>query len=125
MRSFQDKKKWRKVMESKPVLGFLSIVILVFSWSVVGLIGKMQETSKNKQAVQARMLELTKNKEKLTADISKLQTDEGMEESIREKFGWVKEGEGVIVVVDDKSAQEPQKEEDSGGIFSFFKNLFK
>ncbi len=112
-------------MESKPVLGFLSIVILVFSWSVVGLIGKMQETSKNKQAVQARMLELTKNKEKLTADISKLQTDEGMEESIREKFGWVKEGEGVIVVVDDKSAQEPQKEEDSGGIFSFFKNLFK
>lgn len=112
-------------MESKPVLVLLGVVVLVFAWSVLGLVGKMAETAKNKKAVEAKIVELTQNKEKLTADISKLETDQGKEDSIREKFGWVKQGEGVIVVVDDKSFEEPESEEGSGGIFSFFKNLFK
>jgi cell division protein FtsB len=125
MRSFQDKKRWRRVMESKPVLVFLFLVILVFAWSVLGLVGKMSETQKNKNEVKAKITELQKNKDKLSANISKLQTDEGIEESIREKFGWVKEGEGVIVVVDSTASEDLDKTEDDGGFFSFFKNLFK
>ena len=126
MRNFQEKKGWRNVMQSKPALVLLGIVVLAFAWSVVGLVGKMRETVKNKTIVEDKIAELQQTKEKLSADIEKLKTEKGVEESIREKFGWVKEGEGVIVVVEDNSSnQTGQEPESSGGFFSWLKNLLK
>lgn len=112
-------------MQSKPVLVFLGIIILVFAWSVLGLVGKMQETIKNKKIADDKIQELQKEKEKLLSDINELKTDKGVEKSIREKFGLAKEGEGMVVVVDDKNP--PVAGEDAGkkGFFSFLKNLFR
>ena len=111
-------------MQSKPALVFLGIVVLFFAWSVFGLVGKMRETVENKKRAEEKIIELQKSKEKLSADISKLETEEGVEASIREKFGWVKEGEGVIVVVEDENADKIEKEK-SGGFFNWLRNLFR
>ena len=47
-----------------------------------------------------------------------------MEESIREKFGLAKEGEGLIVILGD--VKEPKViNKPEGGFFSFFQNWFK
>ena len=125
MKNFQQKRRRRHILESKPVLFILCIVILFFAWSVFGLIGKMQETIKNKEISKAKINELQAEKEKLISDIDKLKTDKGVEESIREKFGLAKEGEGVVVVVEDKDLPEVQEENKSTGFFSFIKNWFK
>ena len=77
------------------------------------------------QAKQQKISDLEARKAKLSEDIKKLGTDEGKEEVIRENFGMVKEGENVVVIVDDKNATEPGKKEESGWIINFFKNLFK
>ncbi len=108
MRSFQKKRKWRNVLHSRPVLFFLIILLLFFAWGVFRFTGKMQETSRNKKIAENKINELQQVKEKLSSDIAKLKTDQGIEESIRQKFGLAKEGEEMIVVVEDKNAPAVQ-----------------
>ena len=124
MKSFQHKRGWKDILQSRPVLVLLGILVLIFAWSVFGFMGKMQITRENRKIAEEKLIELEKQKEKLSSDIAKLKTDEGVEESIRAKFGLVKDGEGVIVIVEDKNPPAvPQQE--SKGFWSFFTDLFK
>jgi len=124
MKSFQKKRSWRNIVQSKPVLVILGIFVLIFAWGVIGFMKKMQTTIENKNIAEEKFLELQKEKDKLSTDILKLKTDSGVEESIREKFGLAKEGEGVIVVVEDEnSTKVPEKK--TNGFFSFFADWFK
>lgn len=100
-------------------------MVLVFAWSVYGFWNKMQETSKNTKIIEDKVAELKLKKENLSANINNLNTEEGKEKIFRENFGLVKEGEGVIIVVEDKNKTEPPKAESSSKITTFFKNLFK
>ena len=111
-------------MQSRPVLVLLGAIILIFAWSVLGFWNKMEETGKNKQAVENKVAELKEQKEKLLADINSLQTEEGKEKFFRENYGLAKEGENVIIVVEDKNLPK-ESVEDSSGFWSFLKNLFE
>ena len=84
----------------------------------------MRETSKNKKIAENKIVELKQQKEKLLSDINSLNTDEGKEKIFRENFGLAKEGEDVIVVVEDKNSSRIE-ENVSSGFFSFLKNLFR
>ena len=126
MANFQKKKdNNRKLIQSKPVLVFLIILTVFLIYNVIGLFIKREETEKNKEIAQNKIIELQKQKEKLTSDIEKLNTEKGLEESIRDKFGLAKDGENMIVIVDDASASIPSTENGKKGFFSFFKKIFK
>ncbi|HBA46130.1 hypothetical protein A2W67_02525 [Candidatus Nomurabacteria bacterium RIFCSPLOWO2_02_40_28] len=125
MRNFQRKRGWRNILESWPVLGFLGILMLFFVWGIIGFMGKMEVTRQNKKIAENKVAELQQEKIKLSSDIAKLKTEGGVEESIRLKFGLAKEGEGLIVVVDDKNSQEEAIDNFSPGFFSFFTKWFK
>ena len=125
MRNFQRKIGWRNIMQSKPVLVLLGILILFFAWSVLGFWNKMEENSKNKKIIEDKVAELKQQKEKLSSDINSLNTDQGKEKVFRENFGLAKEGENMIVVVEDKNPPEVPKTAPSSGFFSFLKNWFK
>jgi len=124
MRNFQEKRGIRHIMQSRLILVFLGVIILVFAWSVIQLVSKAEETAKNKNIAEDKIAELQKGKEKLSSDIAKFQTEKGIEENIREKFGLAKEGENMIVIIEDKNLPEKEKIE-SNGFFSFLKNWFK
>ncbi len=124
MRNFQEKRGFRHIMQSKPALVLLGIIVLVFSWSIIGLVGKAQETTRNKRIAEDKIAELQKKKFVLSSDIEKLKTDSGLEESIREKFGYAKEGERMIVVLDDTKQNQTTPAAPSG-ISGFFKRLFE
>src|ERR1035437_5382267 len=124
MRNFQHRRGWRNIIESKPVLIFGGILVIIFAYSLIGFIGKMQETSRNKEIAANKIAELQKEKDKLSTDIANLKTDAGVEASIREKFGLAKEGEGEIVIVEDKNAPVVNTAS-AGGFFSFFTKWFK
>lgn len=125
MRSFQHKRGFNNILHSRPVLVLLGILVLVFAWGVIGFMGKMEITTENKKIAESKVAELEQQKEKLSSEISKLNTEEGKEESIRERFPVAKDGESVIVIVDDKNSPKVPPEANSGGFFSFLKNLFK
>lgn len=111
-------------MQSKPVLVLLGIVIVIFAWSVLKFWNKMRETERNKEIAEEKVEGLREQKEKLLADIESLNTEEGKERVFRENFGLAKEGEEVIIVVEDKNPPEPLKKSFTSGFFSFLKNLF-
>ena len=95
-------------MESRPVLAVLIILLGAFAWGVLGFFNKMQVTRDNKKIAESKFMELKTQQEKLSSDIAKLQTEKGVEENIRDKFGLAKEGEGLIVVLDDKDNKEAE-----------------
>src|SRR3989338_418725 len=119
MRSFQKKRGWRNIMQSRPVLALLIVILLFFAWGVFRFTGKMRVTRENRQIASNKLAELQKEKEKLSGDIARLETPEGVEASIREKFGFAREGEEVIVVVEDKNKLE-SKPPQSSGFWSWF-----
>lgn len=125
MRKFQEKRNWRDVMQSKPMLVLLGIVLLALFWSVCGIFIRMQETAKNRKIEEDKITDLQNRKDKLSKDIANLKTEKGVEENIREKFGLVKEGEGMVVVVDDKTDLSTESKENTSGFFTFLKNVFK
>lgn len=86
--------------------------------------GKMSATSENREVAQNTLLEMELKRERLATEIAKLETEGGVEENIREKFGLGKEGEGLIVVVDDKNKVEVVEEE-KGWFGSLWDKLFK
>lgn len=124
MKSFQPKRGLRNIIHSRPVLVFFGILLLIFASVVIGFMGKMQVTIENRKIAESKVAQLEREKEQLSFDIAKLKTKSGIEESIRDKFGLAKEGEGMIVIIGDK--KEPKVADQSpNGFFSFFKNLFK
>jgi len=125
MKRFQEKKKFRKIMQSKPALFLLGLVIIFFTWNVVGLMNRMQNTVKYRQIEEDKIAELTERQNKLSIDIANLKTEKGLEENIREKFGLAKEGEEMIIVIEDKESNNFAKEAQSSKFFSFLRNIFK
>ena len=125
MRNFQQKKVWGNMLRSKPVLVILGILILFFAWNVLGFWNKMQETVKNKKIIEDKVAELQQQKTKLSSDINSLNTDQGKEKVFRENYGLAKEGEDMIVIVEDKNKPAAPPETNSGGFWSFLKNWFK
>ncbi|MEK7069266.1 MAG: septum formation initiator family protein [Patescibacteria group bacterium] len=124
MRNFQQKKKSRNILQSLPVLILLTIILCFFAWGVIRFLVKMGETSKNKKIAEMKVFELSQTKEKLANDIESLKSDKGIEENIRAKFGLAKEGEGLIVVVDDKNAPNLEDKKQNWFI-RFWNNWFK
>jgi cell division protein FtsB len=127
MRNFQKRQRhseWKNILESRIVLIFLGALLLLFIWGIVGFMNKMKITIQNRKIAEVKMVELEKQKEKLTSDINRLNTSSGVEASIREKFGLVKDGEGEIVIVEDKT-QPVVPVQSSGGFWNWVKSFFK
>lgn len=125
MKNFQEKKGLRHLIHSWPVLILLGIALLFFAFAVFRFLVKMQETSKNKKIAEMKVSELQKTKEELSLDIESLKTEQGLEENIREKFGLVKEGEELIIVVDSKENADLNEETQPNWFVSLFNKLFK
>ncbi len=125
MRNFDRKVTWRSIAESRPVLMLLGIVILVFAWSVIRFWSKMEDTERNRRIAEERVMALRDKKDKLTQDISDLNTDEGKEKFFRENYGLAKEGEEVIVVVEDQKEEKAPERLTLTSLIDFLKGLFK
>ncbi len=124
MRNFQQPRKLKSFFYTKPVIIFLGILTLFFAWGIVGFVIKMMTTIENRKIVENKVKELEAQKIQLLSDITKLKTSDGVEENIRKKFGLAKEGENMIIVIEDQN--KPTTEEiEKSGFFSFFNNLFK
>ncbi len=124
MAEFRKNKKITNFLYTKPVLAVLTIVIVFFAISIFDIAKKSIDTKRNRDIAFARITELREKEMNLKADIAKLETESGREDIIRDKFRAVKEGEGLIVITDDPSAEAAPTPEEKKGIWNFLKNLF-
>ncbi|MFA5933635.1 MAG: septum formation initiator family protein [Candidatus Paceibacterota bacterium] len=91
----------RRFLYSPLVLVLFAFLTLFFLYGIIGLIAKNNDTAKNKNLAVKQRAELEAKQVLLEAEIKKLSSNQGIEATIRDKFPVVKEGEGVVMIVDD------------------------
>ncbi len=117
MKEFQDRNKVKKRMYSKTTLLFLFLgTILVFR-GAYDVYQKEVESRKEMERVLTQKKELQGRLGNIEHHAELLKTPAGVENEIRNKFDVVKEGEGVIVIVDKEISV---LEEDTRGVVRKF-----
>ncbi len=104
MLEFQDKRKLKRWAYSKPAIGVLFLLLLFLAHSTWGVYQKKLESEANLLRVSNELNALVKREGTLGADIGKLQTSQGVEAEIRNRFQVAKEGEHVALIVDKDKA---------------------
>lgn len=84
----------------------------------------MQETAKNKKIAEENVVSLEQREKALSSEINNLNTEQGKEKLFRENFGLAKDGEDMIVIVEDKNPP-PAPKTTPNGFFSWLGSLFK
>lgn len=102
MREFQKKAETRRLIYSIPSLILLFLVALLLLNGVIGVLGKEFASRKQARELEDKMALLRAREAELEVDIARLQTEEGIEKEIKEKFSVVQEGEHVAVLVDER-----------------------
>lgn len=99
MRQFQEIRKIKAKVYSKPVLIGLIVLMLLLTKGVVNIFLKYRESVLAERISRAKLAELESRKESLQSDIENLQSEEGVEEELRTKYNVGYPGEKMIVVV--------------------------
>jgi len=100
MLEFQEKRKIKRLVYSKITLVILIILIILMFKMVWEVYEKECLTKENLTKTSNSLKGLQVREKMLSSGIDKLETDTGIEQEIREKYGLVKPGEEVIIVVD-------------------------
>jgi cell division protein FtsB len=107
MREYKQKKKIKKRIFSKVsvvILLILFVLLVRATWSVYI---KSAESAANLARVNKSLTEAEKRQVALKKETERLKTEQGIEKEIRHKFQVSKEGEKVIVIVNDNKASIP------------------
>ncbi|MEI6490377.1 MAG: hypothetical protein WCO16_01290 [bacterium] len=107
MREFQDKKKNRKRLYSIWSLLALLVVIVLFGKGVVSAYEKEKSTKGELNRLAAEKVDIERRYNNISKENETLNTNDGIESAIRQKFDVAKKGEGVIVIVD-KTVEVPE-----------------
>lgn len=119
MREFQEKRRRQRLLYSKLTLFVLVIVVLVLARATWNVYEKKSDSAEKRAKSQQELLSLTQQEALLLAEIEALKTQDGQEAEIRDTYRMAKEGEGLIVIVDERIPEVV--EEKSGIIHSFWK----
>jgi cell division protein FtsB len=112
---------------SPVALILLFLILIFFGYKIIDLIEKERETSHKKELILDQIESLKNRENSLNSDISKLETEEGKEEIIREKYQVAKEGEKMVIIVDEESGEGLINEgvKNSHGFWNWIKSIFK
>jgi cell division protein FtsB len=110
---------------SKISIGVLLVLITLLSKGVYGVYAKALESDKNKYMAQMEYDELAEREAVIVAQIGQLKTDDGLEKEIREKFNVAREGEQMLVLLEEEKKKEKYTEvEENPSLWSKVKNFF-
>ncbi|MDO8430518.1 MAG: hypothetical protein Q7S72_00815 [Candidatus Taylorbacteria bacterium] len=107
MLEFQKKKKIRRILYSPIVLIILSGLLIVLVSGVWGVYKKTQLSIENLEREKMEFEKLVIREKTLASSIDYLKTEQGIENEIRTKFRAVKEGEKVVVIIDNQASVTP------------------
>lgn len=117
-----DKQRMRRVIASP--LTFIVIVGLagIVGWNTWDMYTKWRTSNDALAEARIAYSELQEREAFLNQQIGVLETDAGVEAEVRDRFGVAKEGEKVIVILDEEEQNEIVEED--GGFWSRVKGWF-
>ena len=121
---FQERKKLRKILYAKATLFALFVVLVLVArgaWQIhqkaVIARAERDEAARSLSDIQGRTNELTES-------LTKLKSDRGREEEIRQKFTVATPGEEVVVVVDENAKKGKNSEASEQSLWSRILGFF-
>ncbi len=103
MLEFQKKKRIRKMLYSPIILILLGIVLFILIKGVWGVYQKNKLSAQNLEREKTELEKLNQRQKNLASSIDYLKTDQGVEDEIRTKFRAIRDGEKVVVIVDNQA----------------------
>jgi cell division protein FtsB len=100
MLEFRQRRKVRRIIYSPITIVVLFVVVVVLAKATWNVYTKEAESRTYLDTAQAQLDNISASKSALTAEVTSLQTPEGVEENIHNQFLVVKPGEQVAVIVD-------------------------
>jgi cell division protein FtsB len=107
MREFQDRRRVKKLLHSRYAIAALVIIIFLLAQAVWGIYIKYEKSKVFAEKAQADLTTLQNREKTLAKSIESLGTEEGKEKELRDRFGVVKSGEKMIILVDDPADVKP------------------
>ncbi len=96
---------------TSPLACFLLLLIAgVLLKSIWGLYFKVMASADARERSEKELTEIIERKQFVENEIHRLRSSEGVEEEIRRKFNVVKDGEQVVVIVNDEELPLPEEE---------------
>lgn len=125
MALWQQKRKWKKIFYSYWTLLILVALLVFLSRATFHVYQKYQDAILNESRAAKELADLTTREKTITNEVARLKTKAGVEQEIRDKYQVTKNGERLIVIVDDpKSALQNQAAVESGGWWRKVLNFF-
>ncbi len=121
---YQQKRKLRKLIYSRAALFLLLILICILAKANFEIYKKHENSFNNLKETKKELNNLKERQSMLSFEISKLETEEGIEEEIRSKFDVAKPGETVVVIVEDASSTEKNSDTSDDGFWKKIMNIF-
>lgn len=107
MFDFHEKRKIRGIIYSRPVVGILVILTIMLSVSVYHRYTVATEMKEKLNEQELRLEGLKERANLLEEKVEYLQDERGIEEELRNRFDVKREGEQVIILIDDKDTHKP------------------
>lgn len=98
-----EKQTFRRICYSKLMIAVLFIVAFLLIRGTYGIYEKAAETTRDRDRMQAKLAELQARQQVIDNQVDTLQTDEGLERALRQKFGVARVGESIALIVDSQS----------------------
>lgn len=104
----------------------LIIFASLFIYSAVGAYHKSRLAEKKMETAEAEFNNLQEQKSKLITEIENANTSFGQEKAMRERYNVTREGEQMIVLIDNKDNEISEEEtREKSGFRLFISNIFK
>lgn len=122
MANFQQRRDPLRLMWRRLAAVLLLLVVAIAVRGAWGVYEKSKESRILMVESQAKYDELSQREQELRADIAALRSEQGIEGELRERYDLAKEGEGVVVILDQPEsppAPRPTRIERLRGWFSW------
>ena len=108
---FYEKRKFKKILYSKVTLIILGLIVIWLLFVVWSMYQKEKDTRLRRIEQREILDELESRETSLRTEIERLSTERGIEEEIRSKFEVGKEGEEIVVIVDNPEKENADQKE--------------
>jgi len=125
------RKKVRRLIYSNWSVLLLIIVTVFLGYQVTGLHKKWSVSELRRTTAGVELRYYTDEEQSLRERIEQIQTPEGREKAIRQRFNVVKPGERVIYVVEEDNTfgsdivLDKEVVDEKGGFFDFLREFFR
>lgn len=111
MFDFHEKRKIRTILYSRPVVFVIMIVTILLSFSVYNRYSVAKDMEQKLEAKKQELRELEERARHIESKVEYLADERGVEEELRNRFDAIREGEQVVILLDDKGDGKKEIEE--------------